>query len=206
MSIATADQVKQKIKLRASVNKWITENFPRHRKFLSHKEPVYNESEKAWEIDLYAKDISGHAMLLERLFLREDAKIEKNGNIRSITKQIEELLSEQLALQECPASLEGSNCAFKLGDGIAAAEKPDDREVDLFLTDPPCGISKAYACEKQVPRRLRKDGKDFIMPKGNFGDWDGGIEPLEWFDILLPKAGGRRPFAPKRRLGSAANV
>ncbi len=61
---------------------------------------------------------------------------------------------------------------------LSVKDKPSiilgDLKIDgrLLLTDPPYGISSPYTCEKQVPRRLRKDGSDFIMPKGSFGEWD----------------------------------
>ena len=59
-----------------------------------------------------------------------------------------------------------------------------------MLTDPPYGISKPYICENQIPRRLRPNGRDFIMPKGNFGDWDQEINPADWLHAILPKVGG----------------
>ena len=70
----------------------------------------------------------------------------------------------------------GDGYEFRLADGIEAAQALDDRSVALLLTDPPYGISVAYTCEGQVPRRLRKDGRDFIMPKGRFGEWDAPFE------------------------------
>ena len=60
----------------------------------------------------------------------------------------------------------------------------------LLLTDPPYGISKEYTCERQVSRRLRKDGTDFIMPKGNFGEWDSPVAPCDWTQTVLPKVKG----------------
>jgi len=62
--------------------------------------------------------------------------------------------------------------------------------VDLLLTDPPYGISVPYTCENQIPRRIRKDGSDFIMPKGEFGDWDHGFSPKKWTDVVIPKVRG----------------
>ena len=67
-----------------------------------------------------------------------------------------------------------------LGDGIAGSKTLKDMSIDLLLTDPPYGISNPYTCEKQVPRRRRKDGTDFIMPKGEFGSWDHGFNPETW--------------------------
>jgi len=86
--------------------------------------------------------------------------------------------------------LKGNLYDFRLGDGIKGASALRDGEIDLLLTDPPYGISKSYTCEKQIPRRLRKDGRDFIMPKGNFGEWDKPVKPYEWLNAVLPKVGG----------------
>lgn len=65
-----------------------------------------------------------------------------------------------------------------------------DGSVDLLLTDPPYGISNQYASERQIPRRVRANGGDFIMPKGDFGSWDRGFSPERWTAAILPKVGG----------------
>ena len=80
---------------------------------------------------------------------------------------------------------------FRFGDGLAGAMALADKSVDLLLTDPPYGISAPYICESQVPRRLRKDGRDFIMPKGHFGPWDDRfLPPDRWATAVLPKVRG----------------
>lgn len=79
---------------------------------------------------------------------------------------------------------------IRFGDGIAGSKRLPDLSVDLLLTDPPYGISSPYTCEKQIPRRIRKDGSDFIMPSGDFGEWDHGFDPGEWTSAVLPKVGG----------------
>ena len=84
----------------------------------------------------------------------------------------------------------GNGYDFRLGDGIEGAANLPDKSVDLLLTDPPYGISNAYTCETQVPRRLRKNGSDFIMPRGSFGEWDGPIAPDDWVNVVLPKVSG----------------
>ena len=83
----------------------------------------------------------------------------------------------------------GDGWALHLGDGIAAAAALST-DVDLLLTDPPYGISRPYACEGQIPRRLRRDGSDFIMPRGHFGDWDASVDPHAWCEVVLPKVRG----------------
>jgi len=80
---------------------------------------------------------------------------------------------------------------LRFGDGITGSMTLSDESIDLLLTDPPYGISNPYTCEKQVPRRLRKDGKDFIMPRGHFGAWDDNFPPPhEWTAAVLPKVKG----------------
>ena len=83
----------------------------------------------------------------------------------------------------------GRDFEFRRGDGIEGALQLADKSIDLLLTDPPYGISKAYTCESQVPKRLRRDGTDFIMPRGNFGDWDGPIAPRGMDGTCLAQSG-----------------
>ena len=91
-------------------------------------------------------------------------------------------------------SLHGKSYDFRFGDGIAGSAQLEDGSVDLLLTDPPYSISNPYTCEGQVPRRLRKNGRDFIMPKGHFGQWDYGFSPAEWTSVVLPKVRGWAVF------------
>lgn len=75
-------------------------------------------------------------------------------------------------------------------DCLPECRKIKDGSVDLLLTDPPYGISNQYASERQIPRRVRAGGGDFIMPKGDFGHWDRNFSPRGWTDAILPKIGG----------------
>lgn len=75
-------------------------------------------------------------------------------------------------------------------DCIVECQKLKDGSVDLLLTDPPYGISNQYASERQIPRRVRANGGDFIMPKGDFGKWDRNVSPDAWTGAILPKVGG----------------
>lgn len=98
-------------------------------------------------------------------------------------------------------------CEFYCGDGLDAADLMQDRTVDLLLTDPPYGISRRYTCETQIPRRLRKNGSDFIMPKGFFGDWDGPIDPKAWTKRVLPKvAGWAVIFCAQAQIGEYCDI
>ena len=90
---------------------------------------------------------------------------------------------------DVPASVEGDKFEMHCGDGVEAAGDLDDLSVDLLLTDPPYGISSEYACETQVQRRPRPDGRGFNMPKGRFGEWDES-DPEAWVNAVLPKVRG----------------
>lgn len=59
-------------------------------------------------------------------------------------------------------------------------------QFDMLLSDPPYNISKSYICEKQISYRSRRGGGKFIMPKGNFGEWDHGFSK-KWASLILPR-------------------
>lgn len=182
--------VKQKLKLRATANQWISSNFPKHRKYLSHSNPLYNAADSAWETSIQTQNLNGHSLDLGRLLFDSDANILQAEHPATILNEIKSLLQNEETVAEIEESLEGRNYEFRLGDGIAGAQLIHDYSIDLLLTDPPYGISKEYTCERQVPRRLRKNGTDFIMPRGNFGEWDAPIAPEVWTEKVLPKVRG----------------
>ena len=178
--------VEETIRLRAVVNEWISQTFPRHRRFLSHSHPV--NAEGKWQTALVAKNINGHSVELATIEIDGDG-VTSNESADAIAARVDDLVSIAPGGEQ-RTHLRSRGCDFLLGDGIEGAVSLSDREIDLLLTDPPYGISKPYTCEGQVPRRLRSDGRDFIMPKGDFGAWDMPVEPREWLDVLLPKVGG----------------
>ena len=182
--------VEQKLKIRAKANRWISSNFSKHRKFLSHSSPQYCAADKAWETNVLTKNLNGHSLNLGRLLFDADAQIVLAEHPANIRNELKNLLRQKVVNTNFEEALVGRNYEFRLGDGIGGAELIHDYSIDLLLTDPPYGISKEYTCETQVPRRLRKDGTDFIMPKGNFGEWDAPISPSEWTKHILPKVRG----------------
>ena len=182
--------VEQRLKIRASANAWISENFPMHRKYLSHSNIQYSAIDSAWETTIETKNLNGHSGCVGRLLFNDDGVIVYAEDIEGICAQIDDFLAKNTSLSIDIHTKIGPNYEFQLGDGIEFAKQLPDKSIDLLLTDPPYGISKAYNCENQVSRRLRKDGTDFIMPKGNFGTWDGPIDPSYWTQIVLPKVKG----------------
>ncbi len=197
-SLAVADVVAedttltldQKLRIRAAANEWISDNFPEHRKFLTHSSPDYHATEGAWSTRLVAKDRQGKSVSLGQLLFDRHAHLIRDADSDLVLSRLKRLIADANPDPAQDMKLLGRDFEFRLGDGIEGIQLLQDKSVDLLLTDPPYGISKAYTCESQVPKRLRKDGTDFIMPRGNFGDWDGPIAPREWTQHVLPKVGG----------------
>lgn len=174
------------IKIRTVVNKWISVNFPTTRKHISHTQP--KRIGDGWEVFLLAKKINGE--ILGSLQITENLAIIENQQTGVISRKLNNMLENIAPPKAVPDDITGDLHRFIYGDGIQVAAGLDDRSVDLLLTDPPYGISNPYTCEKQVSRRLRKNGTDFIMPKGHFGDWDYRFNPSDWTDVVLPKVSG----------------
>ena len=184
--------VEQKIKIKAAANDWTSRHLPIERKLIIHTPPAYSQTDRAWAIDLTIKNGSGSPIIVGRLLIDSDACVVK--------AQDPEIISSRLSHRMCNietghltikgAALVGKGYEFRLDDGVECSRTLADKSIDLLLTDPPYGISSPYTCEGQVPRRLRKNGADFIMPRGHFGDWDGPIRPDEWTAVVLPKVGG----------------
>ncbi len=199
----------QRIKIKAAANEWISRNLPIERKLIIHSAPEYDKVSRAWNIDLTTRTRNGRQVTVGSLVVDDNACIVESQAPQSISARISQLLEgiqEPLAIFQNTV-LEGENYEFRLDDGVECSKILVDGAIDLLLTDPPYGISNSYTCENQVPRRLRKDGTDFIMPKGNFGDWDGAIEPREWADIVLPKVGGWAViFCAQAQIGEYSDV
>ena len=205
-----ASPAEQKIRIRASVNEWISRNFPPpQRRRLTHAAPEYVAREKAWAVNLAAKGAGGGTVVLSRLLVGDDGRIVETQDPNRIADRLERL--QEGAPRKRPGGAEESlidgDCEFRFGDGVAGAAELADQSVDLLLTDPPYAISNAYACEGQVPRRLRKNGADFIMPKGDFGDWDNPAEPCEWANRVLPKVRGWAvTFCAQSQIGEYSGI
>lgn len=180
----------QTLNLRANVNSWIGENFPEQRKYISHSNPVAVGS-GIYHINIHLKN-DGEIVDLGMLQVNPDEIKLMGENFIDVEEKLNAALKTYQSKEYSLGSVVANNSyEFHFGDGISAISLMENLSLDLLLTDPPYSISKSYICEKQVPRRLRKNGSDFIMPKGNFGDWDNTFHlPEEWTKHILPKIGG----------------
>ncbi len=180
--ILTADR---KLAVRSAVNDWIGRTFPEHRTLLAHNRPVW--SGDGWAVELVTKHNGAPSVPLGTVLVSDAAAVVGAPDPGGVLDLLAAVSSPQLV---APAdSVTGDGWALHHGDGITAAAELGDGSVDLLLTDPPYGISSRYTCETQIPRRLRRDGSDFIMPRGHFGDWD-AVDPQAWTDVVLPKVSG----------------
>ena len=182
-------EVETRIKVRAAVNKWLMDNFSSHRKYLQHSQPVYAGRLNLWRVGIFTRGMSGRQNHLGDICIDSDGVVAEPANPDKILEAIDILRCQSRASAAHGKCISGDNYQFFNMDGIEAVERLDSG-IDLLLTDPPYGISKAYNCEDQIPRRLRANGRDFIMPKGHFGNWDEEIAPCEWLDAVLPKVSG----------------
>jgi hypothetical protein len=181
----------QKVRIKAAASEWTSKNLPVVRRFIVHSTPEYDADCESWTVGLTARAGDGNYVMVGNLRINDQARVIDCHSPSNVVANVNSLLEEQ---PEHPIEVEtwlaGDGWDFRLGAGLQGASELPDKSVDLLLTDPPYGISNAYTCESQVPRRLRKNGSDFIMPRGSFGDWDGPIGPEDWANIVLPKVGG----------------
>lgn len=201
-----SDKVDRKLKIRAAVNKWISDEFPGQRRHLSHTSPTVG-SDGLWHVNLLTKN-GKEGSLIGELVVNEDYEVDlTSGTHQAVLTKISDFLKEEPVLRSFNTPLQGNSFKFCFGDGIDGSAKLDARSVDLLLTDPPYNISNPYTCESQVPRRLRKDGRDFIMPRGHFGQWDYQFSPLDWTTTVLPKVRGWAViFCAQEQIGEYSEI
>ncbi|WP_025769734.1 DNA-methyltransferase [Thioalkalivibrio sp. HK1] len=178
------------IEIRATVNQWLMANFTTHREYLCHHRPVSDPGSGGWLVSLATKKFNGRSIHLGTLALDDSGAVVRADDPAAIARSIDRMLESETEDERFDDCLEGPDYRFAKGDGVQAAGRLPNESIDLLLTDPPYGISAPYGCESQIPRRLRTNGRDFIMPKGNFGDWDKEVDPEKWLNIVLPKVSG----------------
>ena len=195
----------RKLAVRAAVNDWIGRSFPEHRFLLAHDQPVYSPDDDAWAVDLVTKRNGNPSSVVGRVIVSGAATILSAPNTEKVLNLLPS--TDETVVQPTTDWLGGDGWDLHLGDGIEATAQLADKSVDLLLTDPPYGISRRYTCESQIPRRLRRDGSDFIMPRGHFGDWDAAVDPKAWTDIVLPKVRGWAvTFCAQAQIGEYCDI
>ena len=198
--------VDQKLRIRAAVNKWISEEFPEQRRHLSHAPPAAS-ADGQWRISLQIKNGKQGTFLGELVVDERYEVVLSESTRQTIVARLDEFLNREHYTTATSTLLQGDLYEFCLGDGIAGSAKLDDGSVDLLLTDPPYSISNPYTCESQVPRRLRRDGRDFIMPRGHFGQWDYAFSPANWTATILPKVRGWAViFCAQEQIGEYSEI
>lgn len=178
---------KRKIKIKAAVNEWLSSSFNDQKKYISLDKPKYNTVKKTWSVPLSIKKCGG--VVVGKVQLDSKFDVINHTPTKTIVCRLQKLKINHLELPFLLTEKQEVNGLF-FGDGIEASKSLEDKSVDLLLTDPPYGISNPYTCEKQIPRRMRRDGSDFIMPKGSFGEWDYGFDPYSWTKVVIPKVKG----------------
>ena len=198
--------LEQKLQVRAAVNKWISEEFPEQRRYLSHASPM-KDSDGLWRVNLLIKNGKQGAALGKLVIDKDYEVVLAEGTHQTIVAELSDLLQRERPSTGISTPLQGDLYEFCFGDGITGSAKLDDGSVDLLLTDPPYSISNPYTCESQVPRRLRKDGRDFIMPRGHFGQWDYAFSPAVWTETILPKVRGWAViFCAQEQIGEYSEI
>ncbi|ABK78047.1 DNA modification methylase [Cenarchaeum symbiosum A] len=179
-----AGKFDNKAALKFVANTWINNTFGKMRTSLA----VGNARRVSgqWKVDIQVdgtKKVIGHVNIDDEMKIADFTPITvmKNGARRNKARLGSDIVHGDVKLKKHRMS-----CA----DSMVECAKLKDNSVDLLLTDPPYGISSPYATERQIPRRVRKNGGDFIMPKGEFGEWDHDSDPAAWTKVVLPKIKG----------------
>lgn len=170
-------------KVKAAANSWVSANMGACARRLSCRVVGISPGDGLWEVCLVDAP-SGERV--GTLTLDRDLRARSHTGKAEIDRRL-------LEIQAAGSSRSGLKSAvggLVYGDGVEGSGSLDDGSVDLLLTDPPYGISAPYASESQIPRRLRRDGSDFTMPRGDFGKWDRGFDPRAWTGAVLPKVRG----------------
>ena len=178
----------RKIEVKAAVNGWMSANLGEVRTALALGKPS-QVGPSRWLVPLVVK--RGRAVrTVGEVHLDDRLDVILAPRREALARAVHQAEKHGAACKEPRVRRSSGDFGFFHGDGIEGAANLADKSVDLLLTDPPYSISSAYACEKQIPRRLRTDGGDFIMPKGNFGTWDRDFNPRRWTDAVVPKVRG----------------
>ncbi len=141
----------------------------------------------SWSVDIHANTAS--KPVIGTITVNKDMIVTRHTDLKTLERTLKKLVPRPIN-DRVVDKLILEDHRFYRSDSLVQCAKLKDASIPLLLTDPPYGISSPYSTEKQIPRRLRKNGADFIMPKGEFGAWDHKFSPQKWTDIILPKVNG----------------
>ena len=186
MSISSDDA----IRVKAAVNDWMSSNLDgaRTKLALGRPSPPGSRSSR-WIVPLVIKR-GRETRSVGEFHLDSRMEVIHAPEYRAIESAISQVFERRESALALKVRRSADDFGLFYGDGIRGSSELEDKSVDLLLTDPPYSISSPYTCERQIPRRLRNNGGDFIMPKGDFGAWDKDFSPKEWADVVIPKVGG----------------
>ena len=187
---AAAETPQLKLKVKAAVNDWMSANLDGVRTNLALGPPAQVRLKPPrWLVPLIVKQGRN---------IHPIGEVHLDGHLNVVEAPERNVIEKGVQLAHNPQGrgdglvrrLSSEDFGLFYGDGVEGAARLEDKSIDLLLTDPPYSISSAYTCEKQIPRRLRANGGDFIMPKGDFGPWDKDFSPKTWTDVVMPKIRG----------------
>ena len=178
------------IRVKAAVNDWMSSNLDGVRTKLALGRPSQLGSNSSlWMVPLLIKQ-GRKVHSVGEFHLDGGLKVIHAPEYHAIQTAVRQAFRKTDSMAALEVRQSSDDFGLFYGDGIKGSSKLEDKSVDLLLTDPPYSISNAYVSESQIPRRLRTNGGDFIMPKGDFGAWDKDFSPKSWTDVVIPKVGG----------------
>ncbi len=203
---ARAAATHRKLEVKAAVNEWMSANLDGVRTKLALGKPsqVQYEPPRSVVPLIVKHGRSSHSV--GEVHLDDELNVVWATEREAIERRVQEVWKQE-GQREFSVRNSAEDFGLFYGDGIEGAAMLADRSVDLLLTDPPYSISSAYTCEGQIPRRLRTNGSDFIMPKGDFGPWDKNFSPEEWTNVVMPKVRGWATiFCAQAQIGTYVDV
>lgn len=175
-----------KPKLKFIANTWVSNTLEaplRRQVLVGAPEP----KESGWSVGIHA-DVPGRPRI-GSITIGRDYAVKRCTSGAQMKRRLAAKGGAGRGAEGSPGRLITPRCRFYCADSVRGCARMKGMSVDLLLTDPPYNISSPYAAERQIPRRIRKTGADFIMPRGEFGEWDHGFS-TEWTGTILPKVGG----------------
>jgi len=91
---------------------------------------------KLWEVKLNANGCSTN---IGSILVSDSAEVMPVHPLEEIANRLDRIISLDSERHEYPREISGRHYQFVQGDGLAGAERLDNRQIDLLLTPPPIG-------------------------------------------------------------------